>query len=187
MGLWDEFKSAAYHEAGHVVAAVIQGLPLCEDGMRIDLKGKGVSRYCLREPGIRSSTDEDDLQRRKTIISLFSGQIAQTKFLPYLDEPTCWQDDDRLIEALVKEMTVKSEDQIKKQLYCDAKVLIDKHWLLVKELAQLLLQRPETQMTDEEFAAGWSASPDRREKCLSTTEIKNYFLTRKIKCEVQSV
>lgn len=185
MGDWKEIESTAYHESGHLVAAVVLGLPLCEGGMRIDLRGGGVSRYCIRLPGDPSSTYEDTLQRQKTIISLFSGQVAQKKFLPYLDEPSCWQEDNRLIEDLAREMAAKSGDDIKAQMSSAAEALIDEKWPLVLGLASLLWNRPETPMTEAEFAAGWSRSPDRREKCLLTSDVRNYFLKNNIECEVR--
>ncbi len=182
---WKEIESTAYHESGHLVAAVVLGLPLCEGGMRIDLRGRGVSRYCIKKPGDPSSTCEDPLQRQKTIISLFSGQIAQKKFLPYLDEPSCWQEDNQLIEDLAREMAAKSSDDIKAQLSRAAEVLIREKWPLVAGLASLLWDRPKTPMTEAEFATGWSRSPDRREKFLSTSDVRGYFLKNNIACEVR--
>lgn len=181
---WSEIKSTAYHEAGHLVAAAILGLPLCEGGMRIDLRGGGVSRYCIRTPGCPSSSSEDNLERRNTIISLLSGQIAQRKYLPNLDEPSCWLEDDRLIEELVKELAIKSSDEVVAQLFSAAENLIDENWSLVVGLALLLWNRPITPMTEEEFATGWSKLPDRREKFLSTSDVRNYFFANKIECKV---
>lgn len=181
---WSEIKSTAYHEAGHLVAAAILGMPLCEGGMRIDLRGGGVSRYCIRMPGCLSCSSEDNLERQKTIISLLSGQIAQRKYLPNLDEPSCWLEDDRLIEELVNELTIESSDEIRAELSCAAEDLLDENWSLVIGLALLLWNQPITPMTEEEFVTGWSKSPDRREKFLSTSDVRNYFLTNRIECKV---
>jgi hypothetical protein len=182
---WIEIKSTAYHEAGHVVSAVVQGLPLCDGGMRIDLRGSGVSHYRLWEPDGDSSSPEDEVGRRKSIISLHSGKVAQTRFLPDYDDPVSWEKDDLMIAELIRGITSETSDNIRSQTYHTAECLIEKHWSLVVGLAMLLWNRPKTQMPDEEFAKGWSKSPHRRERFLSTAEVRNYLVAKSFHCEVR--
>src|SRR5579875_2455932 len=67
---WCEFrdeyvKSAAYHEAGHVVVAALQGMPLQEAGIRVDSEGSGVSHYWHRCPGDHATAPSDQLERER--------------------------------------------------------------------------------------------------------------------------
>src|SRR5580658_9576298 len=84
--------SAAYHEAGHMVAAVSQGLQFW-GGIHINGEGAGVSDYCHREPGDKQNSAKDIDQRRRTIIALFAGPCAQEKYFPCLDDPASWKSD----------------------------------------------------------------------------------------------
>lgn len=182
---WIETESTAYHEAGHVVAAVVQGLPLCNGGMRIDLRGRGVSHYCLWEQDGDILSPEDEVGRRKSIISLHAGKVAQTRFLPGYDDPVSWEKDDLMIAELMRGITSEIRDDIRSQTYRAAECLIEKHWSLVVGLEMLLWKRPKTQMTDEEFAKGWSKSPYRWEKFLTTGEVRNYFVAKGFPCELR--
>jgi hypothetical protein len=97
-------ESAAYHEAGHLTAAADQGMPLRSRGIHVDPKGNGISYYWHREPGDLANSQKDQEQRRRTILALYAGRIAQQKFFP--DTPReAWEADDRKIHALFDEMT----------------------------------------------------------------------------------
>ena len=70
-------ESAAYHEAGHVVAAVIQHMPLRERGLHVDTEGSGISYYWHRLPGNPGSSHQDQLEREQTIIAIYAGWASQ--------------------------------------------------------------------------------------------------------------
>jgi hypothetical protein len=46
-----DVESAAYHEAGHIVAAVVQKMPIRQAGIDVDLCGCGCAYYFHREVG----------------------------------------------------------------------------------------------------------------------------------------
>lgn len=70
-------ESTAYHEAGHMVAAVLQGLPVRGRGIHIDTEVSGVAYYCHRKPGGLGTSEQDRLELQRTIIALYAGRAAQ--------------------------------------------------------------------------------------------------------------
>jgi hypothetical protein len=69
-------RSAAYHEAGHITAAIVQAMPINPRGIFVDLGGHGVANYFCREPGDLGMTPTDFRERKLTIIALFAGHVA---------------------------------------------------------------------------------------------------------------
>jgi len=72
-------ESTAYHEAGHVVIAAVQRVPLSNRGLRIDQKGAGISYYRFAKPD-GSANLGSEIKREQTIRSIQAGYIAQEKF-----------------------------------------------------------------------------------------------------------
>ncbi len=136
-------KSAAYHEAGHVVVAALQRLSLQEAGIRVDSDGSGVSHYCHRLPGDRAKSGSDQLERERTIIALHAGAISQAKFFPDCPEEAAASDRKTICE-LLEEMhpanhTAQSNANAK--LQGKAGEMVSKNWGAIKELAKALLRK----------------------------------------------
>jgi hypothetical protein len=77
-------ESAAYHEAGHITAAVVQQMPLRSHGIHVDPKANGIAYYWHREPGDLANSDRDLEERERTIVALYAGRIAQSFSLTLL-------------------------------------------------------------------------------------------------------
>jgi hypothetical protein len=171
-------KSTAYHEAGHMVAAVVLGLPLQDGGIHIDLELSGVSYYCHRLPGDPRNSRQDQLEREKTILALYAGGIAQLRFLPAYDDPNSWKSDREVAAQLLTELghTKASEASLWRQ----AKSLVDSNWTLIEGLASALLAKPITAMSKAELEKGWSKGTRKQEKCMSLEEVR-----AQIKIDVQ--
>src|ERR1700687_30489 len=56
-------ESTAYHEAGHIVVAAVQGLRLRRRGLRIDRLGAGLASYCDKKADGSKDLGPDSLAR----------------------------------------------------------------------------------------------------------------------------
>jgi hypothetical protein len=177
-------ESAAYHEAGHVTAAVLQRLPLQAGGIHIDLEGCGISYYCHRVPGDLRNSNEDHLEREKTIIALFAAWAAQRTFLPTFEECDFWDSDKATADALLREMQSPAPEDADAALWASAKRLVELNRTIIDELAKSLLDKSITPMPESEVQMGWSSSKTRREKCMSCTEVVSFFKRFGIECLV---
>jgi hypothetical protein len=75
-------ESAAYHEAGHITAAVLQAMPLRETGVHVDLYGHGCADYFQKVPEDVDTTELDHRERKLTMIAIFAAHMTQLKFYP---------------------------------------------------------------------------------------------------------
>jgi ATP-dependent Zn protease len=179
---WIEVRAKAYHEAGHTVAAMAQGLNLAHGGMLIDSGAGGVTHLCVWEPGNQSNSDEGISERRATIVVLFAGKIAQLRFDSYYDDSTCWSDDFEKIERLIEEMEADQNRKVrlKKELYVEATALMARYWSVTVDLAEALLRMPETATVDlREFPRGCGQLRPPY-KHLSESELRRFFASKGI-------
>jgi hypothetical protein len=150
------FDSAAYHEAGHITAAVVQAMPLRKTGVHLDLYGHGCADYFQRGPHDPATTDLDHKERKLTIIALFAAHIAQLRFYPDCEQDG-WRDDFHKIRTLSSQIIPDDESQqqrLEEEMRQRAKRLVDSHWPIIEELAQALLAKPLTPMAQEDSAWG---------------------------------
>lgn len=174
-----QIDSAAYHEAGHIAAAIVQGMPIRASGMYVDMLGHGVAYYFERLGADPGTTDLDMIERKRTIIALYSAHVAQLRFYPAA-EKSGWFNDHRKIEILSREIHSNDETAeiaIREELWERAHKLIDKFWPIVSELAKALLAKPGIAMPPEELDTGWGTGPVRH---MSGSEIADYCARHKI-------
>ena len=175
-----QVESAAYHEVGHMTAAVVQGMPIRQSGLHVDLYGNGVADYFERMAGDLGMTANDIIERKRTIIALYAAHAAQLKFYPECDQ-NGWRNDVRKIKALSEEMYPSDEAaQIAMQadLQERARKLVDVHWQITEELAQVLLATPCTQMSEN----GWGSGS--HERHISGPGIVEFFANHKIPAHI---
>jgi hypothetical protein len=165
-------QSTAFHEAGHTVAAALLQLPLLEGGMHIDMEGSGVTHYCHRLPGSLGQSDVDQIERENTVIALYAGRIAQSKFCPECDDPEAWKNDWATADKLLREMGPAGATLIQHALYERAERIVFQNWHAVESLANALWAKPQVQMQRSEYELGWSRAKRRYEKWLKGDEIK---------------
>lgn len=174
-----QIESAAYHEAGHMTAAIVQAMPIRASGMYVDLLGCGVSNYFDRPESDLGMAELDMIERKRTIIALYSAHPAQLRFYPET-EKNGWTKDLIKIGTLSRQLRPTNEDAqiaVRKELLGRAQKLVDKFWPIVEELATALLAKSCIPMPPEEIAVGWGTGQVRN---LSGSEIADHFAKHKI-------
>ena len=164
-------KSAAYHEAGHVVVAAVQGLRLLKSGIHVDpADGTGISYYECRKPD--SSYGIDSFGER-TIISLFAGLSAQRKFHPTCTGASASADEDHASRLLMNmyiprifpgtsafKASMVQLENAKAKFREMANQLVEKYWSAIDALAQHLWAQPLTpKIPVSTKSVGQSGSP----------------------------
>lgn len=175
-------RSAAYHEAGHITAAVVQAMPISPRGMFIDLQGHGVANYFCREPGDLETTATDARERKLTIIALLAAHAAQERYLPGVDQAG-WASDRDKIRRLLAEMNLNeiAHDDLQKDLRQRAITLVGKFWPQIEELGETLLLQPCVDMPVEEAKVNWGIGQVRN---LTGEQIRQLFAKYGIRANV---
>jgi hypothetical protein len=123
-------KGAAYHEAGHIVIAAVQGLPLGKRGLGILQNGAGLARYRCKQPDGSINVGPDKC-RERTIIATLAGQIAHGRFYPPVaDGDANAHHDSDLVDALLLEMYSANDVRraARSELHERSKELVELHW-----------------------------------------------------------
>lgn len=170
-------KSAAYHEAGHTTAAVLQEMPLRQRGIHVDSEGSGISYYWHRLPGDLANSENDQFERERTVIALYAGITAQRKFYPDCPEED-WASDRATICALLEEMhpaDPAARSAAQNNLEEKAEQLVSQNWPIIEGLASALVDRPYTPMPPIEIEENWSHSKKKIEKWMQGTEVVEFL------------
>jgi hypothetical protein len=178
-----QIESAAYHEAGHMTAAVLQAMPVRAGGLYVDLRGCGVANYFDHSEADSAATPDDMRERKLTIIALFAAHAAQTRFYRECDQ-SGWDRDRariKILSARIYSADEEARTEICNELWKRATELIDKHWPIVEELAKALLAKPCIPMPPEESAVGWGNGQVRH---LSGSEVVDFFAGHGIAAKV---
>lgn len=189
---WPEFQSryvesAAYREAGHITAAVIQRMPLQERGIHVDLKGSGICYYWHRTPGDLENTEQARFERELTITAIYSGWVAQRTIFPDCSA-LAWDGDRREVASLLREMhsaDVNARTAAQTELWEKARKLVAKHWSIVESLAKTLWAKPNTQQSQAEIEQNWSHGQTTHEKWMSGPEVVEFLQKLGIPCHVR--
>jgi hypothetical protein len=189
---WAEFQaryveSGAYHEAGHITAAVIQKMPLREWGIHVDLRGSGISYYWHRTPGDLQNTEQDRIERELTITAIYAGWVAQQAFFPDCPESD-WYEDSRTVGLLLHEMystDLNARTAAESELREKARKLVAQHWSIIASLAKTLWAKPTTQQSPAEIEKNWSHGHTTLEKRMSGSEVVEFFKKLGIPCHVR--
>lgn len=139
MGNEKYVEGAAYHEAGHIVVAAVQGLPLGKGGLRIDEMGAGFACYRSQPDG--STSVGPDSWRELTILATFAGPIAHGKAYPPVADGDAnaagdFDHVDKLLEEMysAKDVRRAARDELCKR----AEKLAERHWGAIAALAKVL-------------------------------------------------
>jgi hypothetical protein len=177
----DRTRSAAYHEAAHVVIAAVQGIPLTNKGIHLDKWGNGVAHYLFRYPD-GSTNVGSETEREKTIIATFSGWTAQNKV--YAGPPGGAFYDIEHANALLNGMYPEGSEiwwSERARLCRESDRLVDLHWAAIASVALALWSKPEIPKTP---ALG-ERSPELTEKYLSVDEIVEILMGFGISAQIQ--
>src|ERR1041385_3142923 len=144
-------NSTAYHEAGHIVVAAVQQMPMRNFGVRIDSLGCGKAFYWRRIPDGSRDNVGADVERERTIVSTSAGYIAQKCFYgdALTEEVQKYMEfsanaDTSLVIELLQEMYSGNQAlwfQARKQLWDRSIQLVEEYWKAIDTLAQSLLKR----------------------------------------------
>jgi hypothetical protein len=134
----------AYHEAGHIVAAAVQGLKLRPEGLAVDARGEGLACYC-KQPG------DSDETRESVIITTFSGYNSESKLCLVRDfsKPDemllIFSCDAREARPIISQLSYLSVErtafQIEEELQNRSRQLIEREWKAIQMLAEVLLAK----------------------------------------------
>jgi len=141
-----KLECAAHHEAGHIVAAVAQGLKLRPEGIIVDSCGEGLACYC-RKP------DGSDILREHIIVATFAGFYAEMRFRQEhgyaIADPEEWflnSCDGREARGLLSELAIEhlsngNVPETQLRLCGQSEKLVEQHWAVVKSVATALLAK----------------------------------------------
>jgi hypothetical protein len=134
----------AHHEAGHLVAAAVQGLELRSEGLAVDARGEGLACYC-KQPG------DSDERRESVIVATFSGynselQLCSERDYPKPDEMlVIFSCDAREARETITKLAYLSANrtafQIEEELQNRSRVLVKQRWEAVRTIADALLAK----------------------------------------------
>jgi hypothetical protein len=166
-------KSAAYHEAGHTVAAALLKMPLREGGVHVDFKCCGVALICCRNPGDLRNSADDIQEREHTITMLYAGGIAQRKFFSGCPRDGAIKDE-MTANALMTEMFQSEKhpawSAMEQRLRKAAQRLVEERWNIIQALAETLWSRDPVSRLDLGPETQWSS--DSRERYMTGTEVR---------------
>ena len=176
----NQVASAAYHEGGHMTAAVVQGMPIRVTGLHVDLNGNGSADYFHREPGDFATDFVDQIERRRTIIALYAAHEAQRKFYPEVSTDG-WTHDLFKVDKLIEEMGLdKQEAQVTREdLKARAGRLVEKFWTEIEDLAKTLLSRNCVARLPEDT---WGTGSEKRQ--IPGIEVAEFFRRHGIPAQV---
>jgi hypothetical protein len=175
-------RSAAYHEAGHIVIAAVQGLPLRDKGIHLDGWGNGLACYCDRKPDGATNVGSER-EREKTIIATFAGWIAQNRVYQCAPSGTVY--DLAQINALLDEMYPSGSPEwwaARKNLRAESERLVELYWEVIETVALLLWVQPDSPRTSD--LGDWSSEP--LEKHLSVGAIVEVLREFRITARVEN-
>jgi len=166
-------KSAAYHEAGHTVAAALLKMPLREGGVHVDSKCCGVSLICCRNPGDPRNAPDDIQQRERTIIMLYAGYIAQRKFFSGCPRDGALKDEttaNALFTEIFQSEKHPSWSATEQRLLNATQRLVEERWNIIQALAETLWSREPVSRLDLGPESQWST--DSQERYMTGTEVR---------------
>jgi hypothetical protein len=141
-----KLERAAHHEAGHLVVAAAKKLRLRPEGLGLDPRGEGLACY-YKQP------DTSELSRERIIVAMFAGYYAEMRFCQegaYLAlAPDSWfpssldgQDADKLLREITGEnLSNQSAAEIQRELRRQSEQLVERHWLAIKAVANVLMSK----------------------------------------------
>ncbi|HEY0703931.1 MAG TPA: hypothetical protein VGD60_14275 [Candidatus Acidoferrales bacterium] len=174
-------NSVAYHEAGHITAAVVLAMPIETTGLQIDLCGHGCAGYFSRLTGDLAVTEVDLREREFTIITLYAAHTAQLRFDPDCRQDN-WRSDLEKAKALVRELhsTQNEEVAAHDSLRRRAAKLVGDHWPIIAELATVLLSKACVPLSQEDTK--WGMGSHKRQ--MMGAEIVEFFAQHNIRAKI---
>ena len=127
-------ERAAYHEAGHLVVAVIKRVEVGTLGILIDDCGHGYTALRLRPPG---ASPDYPISREASIVVLFAGLMSEKEFDSECTGKSASCDLARIRELEHEEHQLMEVDSLR----LESERLVRDHWVAVEHLAKALLAK----------------------------------------------
>src|SRR5580658_3836056 len=144
VALEQQIIRTAHHEAGHLVAAAVQGLKLRPEGLAVDARGEGLGCYC-KHPG------DSDEQRERVIVATFSGYNGESKscsdrgFPQHDSMLQIFSCDGREARTIISQLSYLSVARtafaIEEELQARSRMLVTQEWQAIRAIADALLER----------------------------------------------
>jgi hypothetical protein len=142
ISLEDKLRRTAHHEAGHVVVAAQQGVPLRVEGISVDPVGEGLACYW-------KAPDSNDVSRKSVIRATFAGFDAEERFcrlhslpilegLPIICSPD-WVEARTQASRLDDIGPYASVNEIHDFLHEESRHLVVQYWHVIEARAAVLL------------------------------------------------
>jgi len=175
-------RSVAFHEAGHIVIAAVQGLSLRVGGIQLDRWGNGIAWIVDRKPD-GSTNVGPETEREKTIIALFAGRIAQSR--AYGCSTAGLKYDLPQLNSLLDEMYPSGSPEwwsARKSLCMESERLVGLNWQAIESVALALWSKPDSQKPSDvgDF------SSEQLQKHLSVAEIVEVLRQFQITASIQN-
>jgi hypothetical protein len=159
ISLEDKLRRTAHHEAGHVVVAARQGVPLRVEGISVDPVGEGLACY-WKEP------ENNDLSRKNVIRATFAGFDAEEEFcrlhsLPILKGlpiicSTDWIEARTQASRLDDIGPFASVNEVQDVLHGESRHFVKQHWHVIDAIAAALLMKAWEPLQELKSGGIWS-------------------------------
>src|SRR6266404_4602256 len=144
-------RYAAYHEAGHAVAAAVVGFPFRSSGIHVDHDGLGITRIVC--PSRRCSNPFSDLQasQARMVVVLFAGLLAQKRFYPESSNNSAVADETQIEQYLGAVYRTDEAAKLIARNYLkqEAERLVDAFGCAIAKVAENLWAKECTPVTEE--------------------------------------
>jgi hypothetical protein len=155
----DKLRRTAHHEAGHIVIAAQQGVPLRSEGISVDPLGEGLACY-WKEP------EANDSSRTSVIFATYAGFNAEEEFcrlhrlpllegLPIICSPD-WVEARRLVSSLSGLRAATSVHEMDNRLREESRILVQTYWSAIEAVASALLAKEWEPLKELKSGGIWS-------------------------------
>lgn len=131
----------AIHEAGHVVAATVMGIPLefatIRAGATEDAAYLGLTRIKRSDDYFRKIGEDVEFTER-LIIQSWAGTLAENR--AGVHEPGDWSHDRETVADLAIRISGPDVNGLVERLRVEADRLLEAHWEVVERVAEALIQ-----------------------------------------------
>ncbi len=165
-------EQAAYHEAGHMVAAADQGVIFDPRGLLIDAAGKGICFYC-------KDGEDSDSFRERLIVAAMGGWISNNYFGHFVPPFRDYEDDCPEVTRLLSGMSaLRPVQSLWPWLERRTMQVVEKHSAAICALANELLAKDWQPREALNLSREWSQGQD--EKCMSGEETASFLRKRNL-------
>ena len=130
----------AYHEAGHAVAAAIQGFSFRSGGIYADSNGHGNTEFIKTPARCSKPFSATEEKQKRTLVVLFAGLVAQKRWWPSSPDKYGDCDEEEVEQYLSAIYRTEPEREIARSFFKNEAIRLVSIWAhLVENVASRLL------------------------------------------------